>query len=69
MTEDFKNDPRSYAIELLEEGMVDAETLVTALVKYMSTDDVKDCLDANELSPRFIDNERMVDAYEQAGAL
>ena len=69
MTEDFKNDPRSYAIELLEEGMVDAETLVTALVKYMSTDDVKECLDANELSPRFIDNQRMVDAYEQAGAL
>ena len=56
MTEDFNKDPRSFAIELLEEGLVDANTLVTALVKYMSTDDVKECLDANELSPRFMDD-------------
>ena len=49
----FKNDPRSFALELVENGFVSAESLLTAALVYMSSDEVRDMLDANELSPRF----------------
>ena len=45
---------RDRALELVEEGYISAETLLTAALKYMSTDDVSDMLDANELSDRFM---------------
>ena len=44
---------RDKALELVEDGYVSAEDLLTACLKYMSTDDVADMLDANELSERF----------------
>ena len=44
---------RDRALELVEMGMVSAEDMLTMCLKYMSTDDVEDMLDANELSPRF----------------
>jgi len=50
----FKKDPRSYAMELVENGVSAKEMLIAALV-YMSHDDVRGFLDANELSPRFLD--------------
>ncbi len=49
----FKRDPRSYALEMVDEGLLDARTLAHALLMYMSHDDVRDALDTNELSPRF----------------
>ena len=49
----FQNDPRDYAIGLVEEGLVSAEQMVGILAKFMSTDDVREALDANELTPRF----------------
>lgn len=52
-TKQFQNDPRSYAMELVDNGLVDAESLLNACLKYMSHDDVRGMLDANELSPRF----------------
>jgi threonine dehydrogenase-like Zn-dependent dehydrogenase len=45
---------RDRALELVEEGMVSAEDMLTMALKYMSTDDVADMLDANELSDRFM---------------
>jgi hypothetical protein len=48
----FESDPRSYALELVEDG-VRAENLLLCALKYMSHDDVRDMLDCNELSPRF----------------
>lgn len=48
----FQRDPRSYALELVEQG-VSAQTLLEACLSYMSHDEVRDMLDANELSPRF----------------
>ena len=51
----FKSNPRDYAIELVEEHVVSRMTMVIACLKYMSHDDVRDMLDANELSPRFDD--------------
>lgn len=51
--EQWQDDPRSYALELVQEGMVSAETMISALLQYMSHDEVRDALDANEMSPRF----------------
>lgn len=47
----FHNDPRDYALELVEEGAISMETLAVALIKYMSHDDVRGALEANEISP------------------
>ena len=52
-TKQFQKDPRSYALELVDNGLVDAESLLSACLSYMSHDDVRGMLDANELSPRF----------------
>ena len=49
----YENDPRDYALMMVEDGLISSADLAMMLVKYMSSDDVKDCLDANELSPRF----------------
>ena len=46
---------RDEALELVEEGMVSAEDMLTMCLKYMSTDDVEDMLDCNELSERFLE--------------
>jgi hypothetical protein len=46
---------RDRALELVEEGYISAEDLLTAALKYMSTDDVEDMLDCNELSERFME--------------
>jgi hypothetical protein len=48
---------RDRALELVEEGYISAEDLLTAALKYMSTDDVEDMLDCNELSDRFMEEE------------
>jgi hypothetical protein len=53
MKDQFTNDPRDYALEMVESGLVSADHLLLCCLKYMSTDDVRDMLDANELSPRF----------------
>jgi hypothetical protein len=49
----FRKDPRSYAIDLVEQGLVSPMYLVEACLGYMSHDEVREMLDANELSPRF----------------
>ena len=55
----YKREPdaRDKALELIENGYVSAEDMLTMALKYMSTDDVEDMLDANELSERFMDEE------------
>jgi len=50
-------DPRDYAVALVEDGLVSAEVLLTACLKYMSHDDVRGMLDANELTPRFVEDD------------
>ena len=44
---------RDRALELVEMGMVSAESMLSMCLSYMSTDDVADMLDCNELSERF----------------
>ena len=46
---------RDTALELIDEGMVSAEDMLVMALKYMSTDDVEDMLDCNELSERFLE--------------
>ena len=48
---------RDIALELVENGMVSAEDMLTMALKYMSMDDVEDMLDSNELSERFFQDE------------
>ncbi len=55
--EQFENNPRDYALEMVEEGLVDRDYMILACLKYMSHDDVRDMLDANELSPRFAESD------------
>ena len=52
-SEQFKTDPRDYALELVENGLVSADHLLLCALKYMSHDDARDMLDCNELSPIF----------------
>ena len=35
-------------LEMIEDGLLDKDTAIMALVKYMSEDDVKDCMEHNE---------------------
>ena len=61
------NDARDRALELVEMGMVTAEDMLTMCLKYMSTDDVEDMLDANELSARFHEDYDEDEDYEDDG--
>ena len=51
--EENMTDYRDMALELVEDGMVDPNMMLLACLKYMSQDEVRDMLDANELSERF----------------
>ena len=53
----FKQDPRDFALMLVDEGVIDPMLLLKAALNWMSTDEVRDMLDANELSPRFSDED------------
>ena len=58
---------RDEALDLVENGVVSAEYLLTACLKYMSTDDVADMLDCNELSSRFMDDDEDEEDWEDDG--
>ena len=60
----FERDPRAFAMELVESGLVSAESLLSCAIKYMSCDDVRDMLDCNELSPRFDEEDEEEDEEE-----
>lgn len=53
----FQTDPRDYALQLVSDGLVSPDTMILALLKYMSHDDVREALDANEMSPRFSEDD------------
>ena len=59
---------RDVALELVEEGMVSAEDMLTMALKYMSNDDVEDMLDCNELSERFMEDDDGQPTWEQEWA-
>jgi hypothetical protein len=49
----YETNPREYAIEQIVAGVIDPTAMLIAALKYMSTDDVAEMLDMNEMSPRF----------------
>ena len=59
---------RDVALELVDNGMVTAEAMLTMCLKYMSTDDVEDMLDCNELSERFMEDDDGQPTWEQEWA-
>ena len=56
---------RDEALELVENGVVTAEAMLSMALKYMSTDDVADMLDANELSERFMEDDGQPSEYDE----
>lgn len=46
-------------LEMVEEGLLDKDTVIPACVKYMSEDDVAGMMDANEWSERFDPEEEL----------
>ena len=58
-------DSRDYALDLVEMGVVSAQDMLLMALKYMSTDDVEDMLDANELTERFMDDDDGQPTWEQ----
>ena len=58
---------RDEALDLVENGVVSAENMLTMALKYMSTDDVADMLDCNELSSRFMDEDGDEEDWEDDG--
>ena len=59
---------RDIALELVENGIVSAEEMLVMALKYMSTDDVEDMLDSNELSERFFEDDDGQPTWEQEWA-
>jgi hypothetical protein len=53
----YEKKPRHYALELVIDGIVTAQDLLTMCLNAMSHDEVKEMLDANELSPRFLNDD------------
>jgi hypothetical protein len=53
----YEKSPRAYALQLVEQGLVSANDMLLNMLVYMSHDDVRGALDANELSPRFHEEE------------
>jgi|TARA_R110002124_G_scaffold63767_1_gene174577 hypothetical protein len=47
--EKYMDDYRDKLLDLIDDGLLDARLAVLCLVKYMSQDDVKDCMKVNEL--------------------
>jgi hypothetical protein len=46
-------DYRDYVVEMIEEGFINRDLIIDALLKAMSQDAILRVLDENELSPRF----------------
>ena len=55
-------DPRTRASELVDEGQVSAEDMLSACLSYMSWDDIQDMLESNY----FIDEDEEVDEDVEA---
>lgn len=53
MTREYTNK----LLEMIEEGLLDRDTVIMACVKYMSEDDVKDMMHCNEMILEEDDNE------------
>jgi len=58
-------DFRDYALELIDEGSLNARDFAIMCVKWMSSNEVEDMLEANELDPRSIYENRLAEIHEE----
>jgi len=56
-------DYRQYALDLVDEGPINARELAIMAIKYMSQDDVRDMIESNELDPRSLEMERKLNEF------
>ena len=61
---DFENRPAHYALELVDDCTTTAEAMLAQCLTYMTDDEIRQMLDANELSPRLLDDDDDDDANE-----
>ena len=54
---DFENRPAHYALELVDDCTTTAEAMLAQCLTYMSDDEIRQMLDANELSPSHLDDD------------
>jgi hypothetical protein len=59
------NNPREYALELIDEGSLNARDFAIMCVKWMSVHDVEEMLKANEVDPRSVYEDRLVEIAEE----
>ena len=61
-------DARDYALELIDEGTLNARDFAIMCVKWMSKYDVEDMLEANEIDPRSISEAARLDDFMMRNA-
>ncbi len=61
---DFDTRPAHYALELVDDCTVSAEAVLAQCLTYMSDDDIREMLDANDLSPRHMNDDDEADDDE-----
>ncbi len=61
---DFETRPAHYALELVDDCTVSAEAVLAQCLTYMSDDDIREMLDANDLSPRHMNDDDEADDDE-----
>jgi hypothetical protein len=49
------NRPSDKLLEMIEDGLIGYENVVSMCMSYMSEDDIAEMMDANELSERFLE--------------
>jgi hypothetical protein len=59
MDDSFDNNPMEYALDL----ELDDAFLLHMCLCYMNNDDIRAMLDANELSPRFLEEDRVMNSH------
>ena len=52
-------------LEMIEDGMLDRDTVIMACVKYMSEDEVRDMMESNEFVPEDDEDDGQPDSYTE----
>lgn len=53
MTHEYEHNPRAYASNLVEDGLITADDMLAMCLRFMSHDDIREMLDNEQVSPRF----------------
>ena len=47
---------RTYVLEQIDDGLLDQRNLIKCFVNWLTSEDIEDMLEANQLHPRFTDD-------------